>query len=158
MSTKTYTPLANVTLATNTNSIVFGSIPNTYRDLVIVINGSTAAAADIGLRFNGATSTYSFVSTYSTGSLVSNNNLNYPRAPIHYSTNTSLFTVNANIMDYSATDKHKTILSRGDQGTGFVVMYGSRWSDTAAITSIQIGTDSPNFNTGTIFTLYGIQG
>jgi len=68
----------------------------------------------------------------------------------------------SSIMDYSATDKHKTVISRfnrvgGDatsaDGTGAVAV---RWADTSAITSIVIFPTANTLASGSTFSLYGI--
>ena len=56
-ATPTYIPLATTTLTSATNSVTFGSIPTgTYRDLIIVMDGDTAASTRPVLRLNGDTS------------------------------------------------------------------------------------------------------
>ena len=63
------------------------------------------------------------------------------------------------IMDYSATDKHKTLLSRtninNDTYPGASATAG-RWASTAAITSILLFPSSGSWLTGSTFALYGI--
>ena len=60
----------------------------------------------------------------------------------------------ASFMDYSATDKHKTVLIRANH-PGETVACAGRWANTAAITSITINTAS-TFVIGSVFSLYGI--
>jgi hypothetical protein len=69
------------------------------------------------------------------------------------STMASFFT---NIMDYSATDKHKSTLSRSGQGNGWVFASSGRWANTAAITSLQIIEPSQTITSGTTLSLYGV--
>ena len=40
MPTPTYTPLATVTLGTSAASVTFSSIPATYRDLILIFDGT----------------------------------------------------------------------------------------------------------------------
>ena len=65
----------------------------------------------------------------------------------------------AQIMDYSATDKHKTVLVRGnyDQPSvgRFVEAQASRWANTAAINSIAVSSTS-NLGVGSRIDLYGV--
>jgi hypothetical protein len=60
-------------------------------------------------------------------------------------------------MDYAATDKHKTVLTRNNvSGTG-VEAQAARWANTAAITSVTVITSSgAGFATGTVISLYGV--
>jgi hypothetical protein len=57
-----WTPLANTTLASAANSVTFSGISGAYRDLMLVIQGSTTGPANVRMRFNGDTgSNYTFV-------------------------------------------------------------------------------------------------
>jgi hypothetical protein len=61
------------------------------------------------------------------------------------------------IMDYSATDKHKTLLSRKNTSSVVVNAQAGRWANTAAITSIVCTVDSgATFSSGSTFSLYGV--
>jgi hypothetical protein len=72
------------------------------------------------------------------------------------------FTSITNIMDYSATDKHKTLTTRSGI-PALVYMYSSRWANTAAINSLKISTTTTGFApasslaVGTTISLYGIE-
>jgi hypothetical protein len=156
MPTPTYTPLATVTLGSSASSVTFSSIPATYRDLVVVISCTATSNGDIGWRANGDTgSNYSAVQAgvgATTGGAFSN-------APtgttaLAGSGGTVQSTSVLQLMDYSATDKHKTSLSRANQGDAFVNMAASRYASTSAITSLTLL--SLTFNTGSTFSLYGI--
>ena len=59
-------------------------------------------------------------------------------------------------MDSSATDKHKTVLTR-DNDAGFQVgARAFRWANAAAITSIQVFVSAGTFNSGSTFNLFGV--
>jgi hypothetical protein len=65
------------------------------------------------------------------------------------------------IMDYSATDKHKTVLvreqsTRQTDSSFATIAQASRWADTGAVTSLQIFMQTGNFNAGATFSLYGV--
>jgi hypothetical protein len=161
MPTNTYTALATITIAVTDTEIVFASIPATYRDLVLVVSGqSTAANANMQARFNSdAGSNYSWVfmggdgsSTFSgTGSGTSGDWGNFPNAQ-----SVSVF----QIMDYSATDKHKTTLVRSNTTATYAIAYANRWANTAAITSISLTVSgvANMFAAGTTLSLFGIAG
>jgi hypothetical protein len=93
---------------------------------------------------------------YGTGSSVSSGQGTTTVGTLHYNNTTSRFAVVASFMDYSATDKHKTVLSRGNQADGFVMSYASRWANTSAVSTLTIGTNGTNYLTGTTFSLYGV--
>jgi hypothetical protein len=159
MPTPTYTPLATVTLSSSASSVIFSSIPATYRDLVLVTNvtHSGEAEIDLAIRFNGDTgNNYNRASVTGNGSVaasfaVLNENYLYVLAA---STTSSVATLQ--IMDYSATDKHKPCLSRGNLTAGRVSATANRWANTAPINSISVAVLSANFLAGSTFSLYGV--
>lgn len=160
--TQTYTPLANITLGTSAASITFGSIPATYRDLVIVFQGTVVSGtAGVRLRFNGDTgNNYSFVSMFGSGTTTQSSTAttdNYARVQRDVdATTTAALQTNINIMDYSATDKHKTVVSRNGNASLGTEALVSRWANTAAITTVLLFSSSANFAIGTTVSLYGI--
>ena len=160
MPTQTYTPLAHVTLAATAASITFGSIPNTYRDLVLVVHGISTSANYARINLNGAPTTFSYVNIKGSGSaatsetnVTNNNRLSTLSAG---STFVAALQITASIMDYSTTDKHKTILSRAGQpatGTELVV---TRWANTSAVTSLSVVANGDTWGIGTTAVLYGV--
>ena len=161
MPSSTYTALATITLTGTDTEVVFGSIPSGYRDLVLVINGSVnfAGADSTIMRFNGDTgSNYSNVRMVGTGSAATSYADTAAYAYIGVEVDTSRFTIVTQIMDYSATDKHKTLLSRGNQAAGWVTGFASRWANTSAITSVSVLANASGsvFQAGSTFSLYGI--
>lgn len=165
MPTNTYTALATVTLGGSDSEIIFGSIPATYRDLVLVIQarGTITTFTNVQVQFNSDTgSNYSTVAMYGTGSSAasySETATNITLEQIARSSDTSgVFTpIITQVMDYSATDKHKTVLTRNSSTvSGNVVALASRWASTSAITSIRMFPFGGSFATGSTFSLYGI--
>jgi hypothetical protein len=158
MPTPTYTALANITLGSSASSVTFSSIPATYRDLVLVVNTPTLPFdSQLVLRFNGDTgSNYSRVYMETifggTGSAAGTDTFAYVGA---YGPDQANLIVN--IMDYSATDKHKSFLARGNGSTAAKAT-SLRWSNTAAITSILVKLESysTNLPTGSTLNLFGI--
>jgi hypothetical protein len=155
MPTPTYTPLANVTLASAASSVVFSSIPATYRDLIVVITGTENANQYIAVRYNSDTgSNYSYV-RMTDGPASASGTETFGRFGI--GNPTFRFLVIAQIMDYSATDKHKTWLVRSNIPQDYVGAQAGRWANTAAITSVNVlTTTADTFAIGTTFALYGI--
>ncbi len=158
MPNRTYIALANITLSGNASTVTFSSIPNTYRDLVAVINtkGLTGSPTPRGgyMTVNGSTGSSVYV--LSGGS---NSSAGQDGSDIMIPVGNNHSTVVVDIMDYSATDKHKTILTKvATPGVSawFIV---SRYASTNAVTSISfVGPDtgSDQYVTGSVFTLYGI--
>jgi hypothetical protein len=155
MPTATYIALANTTISGNPADITFSSIPATYRDLVCVVSGSTDATRTIFLNFNGDSSTYSTVFMEGNGTTASSEVENTTSALIgrfSSSVNSMIF----HVMDYMATDKHKTVLSRMGVANLTVRAYAARWANTNAITSVKITVNGGTFSSGTTLSLYGI--
>ena len=156
-------PLQNITLSLAATSVTFASIPTSgYRDLRLVVEGTTSAGASILARFNGDTgSNYSHVVAYGSGSTPSTGSGtgSGTSVEIGYNILAERFSIQANVMDSNATDKHKTLLSRSNQPSGsnqIVLMYAGRWASTSAVTSMSIIMSSGTFGSGTTFALYGV--
>lgn len=161
MPTPTYTPLANVTLGSAASSVTFGSIPATFRDLicVVVATGSTTLQGRIRLNSDSG-SNYSYQRMSGSGSSAtateqSSQSSGHVSA-IAQATTTGQLQMSINIMDYSATDKHTTIVSRADQAANGTEAFANRYANTAAVTSVQILTSTGNWAAGSTFNLYGI--
>jgi hypothetical protein len=157
-----YTALANVTLGSSAASVTFSSISQSYRDLVLVINASsTMSETQYYMKVNGNSSNYYSVWMAGNGS-TTNSSSRGPSTeyePFYYSyiTSSQIYNGIMNFMDYSATDKHKTALIRGNNasfyGTDALVF---RWANTAAITSIALTPYGGSWATGSTFALYGV--
>ena len=157
MPTPTYKPLATVTLASTATSITFSSIPATYRDLVLVINGKATAAASLRIRVNSDTgNNYLWLRMIGEAAGVFSDS----SSPANFldggnpSTTEGYMSI-TQFMDYSATDKHKTTLHRINfPATTHTLTNAGKWLNTAAITSIQVY--NPTFAVGFTASLYGI--
>ena len=160
MPTPTYTALATVTLGSSASSLSFSSIPASYRDLVIVENVTTSTNSYLRIRFNGDSgNNYSRVSMAGDGSTAtssSNDAISNISTIRTQATSSNPATLIWQIMDYSATDKHKTVLLRANNTASFVEALAGRWANTAAINSIELISGTGTFNTGSTFNLFGI--
>lgn len=158
MATPTYLALANITLGANDTEVTFTSIPGTYRDLVLVVNGTSTASRNGYMFFNSDTTgtNYNWLRMYGqgTGSPASNSDTT---TAINYDIYTSPTMIQFYIMDYSATDKHKTVLSRWDSVSNITGATAMRWENTNAITSITLDPADASFVSGATFSLYGIE-
>lgn len=154
-----YVALANITLGSTQAAITFSNIPAIYRDLVLVITGAGSGTDNLTLQFNSDTGTnYNRVSMNgnSITGAYSNSNFSVDRLYGAVGDNSSL-NAQWSIMDYSATDKHKSILIRSNSfgGEQNVVASTGRWASTSAITSIKVyGT---TYQVGSTFVLYGVR-
>lgn len=172
MGTPTYQPIANITLSSTTTSVTFSQITQQYRDLVLVcsIRSTRGDSVDyLSERINGDTgANYSHVAAWGD----QNNSVQTGTGAGEYlygpnvagsTTAAGTFTsVTYQFMDYSATDKHKTLLIR--QGGmslagGQTEMDTARWASNAAISSILIFMPyvGGSFAAGSTFALYGVR-
>lgn len=145
--------LATTTISSTVNSVTFGSIPATYRDLRVVYYAGMQPDGnqDVGFQVNGGTGTsgvYMAGFGSSTGSGTSADLVGYV---------TSAGMVNTlDILDYAQTDKHKPMLLRYGAAANFSAAAAFRWASTSAITSVRFYIGSGNFSIGSSFSLYGI--
>jgi hypothetical protein len=156
LPTATYTPLATVTLGTTAASVTFSSIPATYRDLILVYNGTVAGGVFARIQFNGDTgSNYSNVRMGGNGSTTSSDTITGDNIAFGELQPTHNVVI-TQIMDYSATDKHKTVLSRSNAPSVNLYAIASRWASTSAITSLATFLSSGSYPSGSTFSLYGV--
>lgn len=164
MPTATWIALANTTVTGSAKAdITFSNIPATYRDLVLVCNSGLDSGADQdqSLQFNGDTgSNYNVVIMWgegtAQGSQAYSNQTNL-LLDFYASLTTALSnTTIVHIMDYAATDKHKTVLSRANRASAGVDAIAGRWASTSAITSIKYFANGRNLRVGSTVSLYGI--
>ena len=157
-ATPTYILLNQVTLAAASSNVAFSNIPQTYSDLVVVCNATAnSAVATIGLRFNGDSGTnYTYVSMSGNGSATFSSTNSQGVALVGYTNSTNPWVCISHVMDYSALDKHKTVLSRDDNAAEKTAAAANRWANTAAITSISVIATVNSFNSGSTFSLYGL--
>jgi hypothetical protein len=160
MPTPTYTPLATVTLGTSASSVTFSSIPATYRDLILIFSGkATSSGADVRYRLNSDTgANYNNVRMYGFSSSAASDSQSGATFidPMGLDTADGAMVI-TQFMDYSATDKHKTFLSRAQtSATSVIFALASRWANTAAVNNIQVYTGSHSFAIGTTINLYGV--
>lgn len=156
MPTPTYIPLATTTLGSAASSVTFGSIPQGYRDLVLVYAGTATGGGDVVLSFNAdTTNTYPNVQMFGTGSSAISSTFTRTGVFVCFAS-TNQHNWIAHVMDSSATDKHKTVLSRYNVPTSETSAEAGRWPSTSAVTSVAVRITTNNFATGSVFSLYGV--
>lgn len=157
----TYEPIATTTISgSSTASVTLSSIPSTYTDLVLIINGGTTGA-DLYLRVNGdAGSNYSQTILLGTGSSAgsvrySNNDRFYID---YYGITANVFSVASTVqfLNYSNTSTNKTSLTRHNQASISTEASVNLWRSTSAINSVTVLTGTFLLN-GTTVSLYGIK-
>jgi hypothetical protein len=161
----TYEPIATTTLGSATSAVTFSNIPQTYTDLVVVCMGqnttsTVAMTGEVDINGDGGNNYSStWININATTGRGANNNGGY----IGSFNRTSRSWYVINFMNYSNTTTFKTWLSRwGTMGgpapdAGAIV---GMWRNTAAITQLNFNRpagESGSFETGSIWTLYGIK-
>jgi hypothetical protein len=167
MATSTYIPLAEVTLAVAASTVSFGSISQDYSDLVLVCEARNTQAENsyLNLNFNGDTGTnYPLVNMEGDGSSAQSRTGNGPYLYVNLDTEFSSSATRPglsqiSIFDYSATNKHKSILIRNAVAEKGTEAIAARWASTSAITSMLISMwNAGSFAAGSTFKLFGIHG
>lgn len=170
MPTPQYTALANITLGSSASSVTFSSISQAYRDLVLIVFSRDTNASVVTtqfLRVNNVSSgnLYSSVLMQGTsGGANSTSSSSQNEWGIGFSAganaSSGIFAQNTyHFLDYSATDKHKTVLSRNDAAdatNGGARAAALRYAGTAAITTINV-LPATSFAAGSTFALYGVK-
>lgn len=165
MGTPTYDAIASTTLVSSASSVTFSSLDTIaagYRDLIVVMTPKSLTASGYGgaavINFNGDSgSNYSYVFMYGDGSTTGSGSGTTTAIYAGYQENNDHkphFT--AQIMDFSATDKHKSVLTRHGHSSQIVYARAFRWASTSAITSIAVNSSGGDFASGSVFSLYGV--
>jgi len=171
-----YFPIQTVTVgAGGASSIVFSSIPQTYKHLEI--RGTDQQQYGVndsgytGIRLNGDTGatwnrhqmwgTGSTLATYALGA--NNNTWGTVGDSGLVGTRTQYFAGNIiEILDYTSTAKYKHVRGFGGfdvAGSGSNVgTFSSTWQNTAAVTQVTMNGSNGAFKPGVTYTLYGVKG
>lgn len=165
----TYEPIQTQTVSGgSTTTITFSSIPSTYTDLVLVLNGNTAGPSTIRMWFNNdQTALYSWNGTVGRTTITARGSTAANEVVIGGYQNywpdsaTDRATATINILQYKNTSVFKSFLSRDSDmyGVGESGQYGGVYRSTSAINRIDLYTGyfSYYFRAGTTATLYGIK-
>jgi hypothetical protein len=151
--------------AAGASSVTFSSIPQTgYTDLVVKASLRASVDGDgITMRFNGSTSGYSSRQLFGTGSSANSNTPSQTDfATVGYTTTVTSNTfgnLEVYIPNYTSSN-NKSIsndsVQEANQTQAYSNLVASLWSNSAAITSITMGTQSGSFNANSTFYLYGV--
>lgn len=166
----TFKQIATVTVSTATQaSIEFTSIPQTYTDLVILYSARSNRASQVSdpvnLEFNGSTTndTVRFLegdgATASSGN-AGNTQTEIGRMPAASATASTFGNGSIYIPNYAgSTNKSSSgdSVTENNATTAFTKLAAGLWSDTAAITSVKLVSQTGNsFVQHSTATLYGI--
>jgi hypothetical protein len=159
MMPSTYTPIATTTLTSSSASVTFSSIPQTYTDLVVVMNAIVnVSPAFHNTSFNGDTATnYSTTWIVGDGSSAASARQANNSVIAGFAANPEALYI-LNIMNYSNTTTFKSTLARtSNVNTSISAALVGLYRSTSAINSITIAGSNNNYSAGTTATLYGIK-
>lgn len=156
----TYVPIATIVSSGTGSTATFSNIPQTYTDLVIVVNGTIATGlAALAYEFNADANAanYSYTRLQGDGTTATSTRVTSDAA-IGFIAQTASMNI-INIMNYSNSTTYKTSINRANSmyaSDARTAAYVSLWRNTAAITSVTLKASS-NFSSGTTFNLFGIR-
>lgn len=166
----TYTLINSVTVGSGgIASIEFGSIPQTYTDLHLVVSGRSTAsvvAANISMTFNGSATGYSTRNIWGNGSAVQNDSssTSFLYGSVAVSGDTATASVFGNssfyIPNYRGTNNKPVsmdFVTENNATTAYNVFVSGVWSNSAAITQITMVLNTGNFAQFSSASLYGIK-
>ena len=159
----TFEPIASTTLGANTTSVTLSSIPQTFTDLVLVVNFKNTTSVDMFLYFNNvSTSIYSDTQLYGSGTTIASYRQSNAGAGLldlgALGFGTEWGTTIIQIMNYSNTTTNKTYITRSSFSALSVGATVGLWRSTNAINEIKITSSSANaIASGSTFSLYGIR-
>ena len=164
----TYTLIEAKTLGSAVSSIDFTSIPQTYTDLKLLISARTSADVTYAIGFNSNTSNYSGRSLRGSGSATAS----YPTSDYSFGSTAigigyingvaSTFTnCEIYIPNYTSSNNKSlnidNVQEKNVSSPVYANLTAGLWSNSAAITSIQITPESGTLETNSTFYLYGIK-
>lgn len=166
----TYVAIQTVSLTSTQSSISFTSIPQTYTDLCLLVSTRSAtngAFSDELIRFNDSSSNFTNMYFYGNGSNVLPGRDAYNTGfvagmPGNTATNNAHSNKWIYIPRYASTSVNKIYMVNNGAETNATTAYihgiVGLWSQTSAITSITLVTDSgANYLANSTATLYGIK-
>jgi len=157
MATPTYDLLESITLTSETNSVIFQNIDQSYGDLIIICDIKPDQQNSFDYKLNNDNSTtVSFLRMRGdvSGSTGTGSNSSTGFSNVGFVKNANAVTI-MEFLDYSATDKHKAQMFRTSATDIDSSYYGSTYQSTAAITQIEINNGS-GFGATSKFSIYGI--
>lgn len=162
----TYTLISSQTLGSNTSSVTFSSIPQTYTDLILKMSLNGNTDANCKLQINGNSSAvYSFTGLRGDGSsVISSRN----SAQTIFLLTQSLRMATANVFAsheyYFPNYTNSTIkpisidyTTEAASTTSYIWARAHLFNNTSAITSLTFSNDTDVLVTGSSFYLYGIK-
>lgn len=158
MPTPTYTPIANITLGSAASSVVFGSIPTTYFDLILIAETSLSANGSIYYSINGNTTNYEKTVLTGSGSAAAVSSTSTALAA--RTLNPTQITTSRVYIEghFSAADesykRHSSLIKLHDNAL-MTSLGVYQMTTNVSITSLTLSSNV-NFQAGSTFALYGV--
>jgi hypothetical protein len=172
-----YELIQTTALGSNQASVIFSSIPNTYRHIQVrcvmkTTESSNNNAWSAALRLNGDTgsNSYAWHRLRGNGSDVASEGFSSTsQIPFGLMTSSGASTPSAvyspgviDILDYASTSKNKVTRSfvggLAPASSSFIDFRSGLWLNTSAVTSLTLFPTSGNWVSGSRFSLYGLKG
>ena len=159
-------PIATTLLSSTSNAVVFNDIPQTYKHLQIrtsVAANNSSSSIKVILNSDTLSTNYKRHFIYGNGSGVASSNGSSMYINIVFLSGTAnVFSAAVtDILDYTNTNKYKTVRSLGGTETntsGVIELDSGLWLSVDPITSIRFEPDVGLFASNSRFSLYGIKG
>jgi hypothetical protein len=161
----TYEPVATYTIPSNgTTSYTFNSIPQTYTDLVVVVNGNAQSSGqNMQYQFNGNSSAiYSLTFVRWNGTSLDTTKVSSQTKPQVESFTTIATAASTwsqykmHIMNYTNSSYYKAMLVEAGQGNFGADITTHVMQSTSPVTSLTLYGGSGGWTAGTTMTIYGI--
>lgn len=170
----TYTLISSNTLGSNTASVSFNSIPNTYTDLLVKFSlraSNVGTVGDLYIKLNGdSSSIYSNTNLYAetnppassrttnTTSIFSAGGVGGTSVTANTFTNGEIYIPSYTASQNKATGTSSTVENNSASGFTYYLYEGAGlYRSTTAISSITFTTNLGSFVTNSSFYLYGIK-
>lgn len=158
MAAATYEAIATYSSSGSSTEFNFTSIPSTYTDLIVVVDGKTISGATFACQLNGDTgNNYSYTRLYGNGSSAgTDRSTNSARWDWSIGSATDPLNIILQFQNYSNSSTYKSVLCRSNNPINYVGTIIGLYRSTSVISSIKIYTTN-TFASGTSATLYGIK-
>lgn len=146
------------------SSVTFTSIPQSYTDLKIVVSARVAGSSDstMQVQFNGSSSSFTYIRLLGDGSTASSGNASnatFGYADVSTYTANTFSNTEIYIPNYTGSNNKSfsaDSVSENNATQAIAALHANLWSNTAAITSINIVCNVTTFVQYSTFYLYGV--
>lgn len=158
MATSTYTPISSIVLSADATEVTFSSIPQNYRDLILVSNFMLTDSGAYGKMYLNNASSFPYVYMRASDQTENSASGTVSWVFLGLGDTTHTATCVSQIMGYSLTNVQKVVLSRQSYpADNRVRAETTTYESTTSVTQIDIDASAGNLKAGSSFSLYGIE-